>query len=80
MNKVYKGRQKLNFEQAGYYYKHAYKIGVEHGKFEERERIIKLLEDEELVSSLENPMKNYDQLVWLGMKEQLIDLIKGEQK
>jgi len=43
--KVYKGRQKLNFEQAGQYYSHAYKIGVEHGRFVERQRIIKLLEE-----------------------------------
>jgi len=44
MNKVYKGRQRLNLEQASGYYKHAYKIGVEHGKFEERQRIMKELE------------------------------------
>jgi len=80
MNKVYKGRQRLNLEQASSYYKHAYKIGVDHGRFEERERIIHLLENEELVSDSENAMKPYDQLVWLGVKEQLIDLIKGEQK
>lgn len=46
----------------------------------ERERIIKLLEDEELQADLNNSMKHYDQLVWLGIKEQLIALIKGEQK
>ena len=79
-NKVYKGRQKLNFEQAGDYYKHAYKIGVDHGHFEERERIIKLLEEEELATHSKNFMKNYDELVWLGIKEQLINVIKGEQK
>jgi len=44
-NKVYKGRQKLNLEQASNYYKHAYKIGVDHGRFEERDRIIKLIEE-----------------------------------
>lgn len=72
--KVYKGRQKLNFEQAGQYYSHAYKIGVEHGRFVERERIIKLLEPE--------VARHYE----LGLDasaaylEQTIALIKGEQK
>ena len=46
----------------------------------ERERIIKLLEDEELRTHPNNLMKNYDELVWLGIKEQLIALIKGENK
>jgi hypothetical protein len=44
----------------------------------ERERIVKLLEDEELQADLNNSMKHYDQLVWLGIKEQLITLIKGQ--
>ncbi len=44
------------------------------------ERIIKLLKDEELRTHPNNLMKNYDELVWLGIKEQLIELIKGEQK
>ena len=64
-NKVYKGRQKLNFEQAGDYYKHAYKIGVEHGKFEERQRIMK-----ELDASGS----------FLFGAQRLKKLIKGEQK
>ena len=46
----------------------------------ERERILKLIEDEELVTNPRNLIKNYDKLVWLGIKEQLINLIKGEQK
>ena len=46
MSKVYKGRQKLNFEQAGQYYSHAYKIGVEHGRFDERNRLIQMVEDQ----------------------------------
>ena len=46
MSKVYKGRQKLNFEQAGQYYSHAYKIGVEHGRFDERNRLIQMIEDQ----------------------------------
>ena len=50
------------------------------GAEQERERIIKLLEDEELQNDLNNPIKDYDQLVWLGIKEQLIALIKGERK
>lgn len=73
--KVYKGRQKLNFEQAGQYYSHAYKIGVEHGKFTERERIIKLLEstlgiglDLETTEFRDTVIKN------------AVKLIKGEQK
>ena len=45
MSKVYKGRQKLNFEQAGQYYSHAYKIGVEHGRFDERSRLVQLIDD-----------------------------------
>ena len=46
----------------------------------ERERIIKLLEDEELHTHPNNLMKNYDELVCVGIKEQLIALIKGENK
>lgn len=42
--KVYKGRQKLSFEQAGQYYSFAYQIGVEHGRFVEQDRIIKEIE------------------------------------
>jgi hypothetical protein len=49
------------------------------GAYEERERIISLLENEELVTSAQNPMEIYDELVWQGIKEQLIVLIKGEQ-
>jgi hypothetical protein len=49
------------------------------GQADELERIIKLLEDEELQNDLNNPIKDYDQLVWLGIKEQLIALIKGGQ-
>jgi len=48
MSKVYKGRQKLSFEQAGQYYSFAYKIGVEHGKFEEQLRILDILTFAEL--------------------------------
>jgi len=44
-NKVYKGRQKLNLEQASNYYSHAYKIGVEHGRFDERDRMLQKLRD-----------------------------------
>lgn len=62
MNKVYKGRQKLNFEQAGQYYSHAYKIGVEHGAFTERERILMILKAE----------------LPLAMQEQFEQLIKGK--
>lgn len=43
MNKVYKGRQKLSLEQAAGYYKHAYKIGVEHGRYSEQNRIVEIL-------------------------------------
>jgi len=50
------------------------------GAMEERERIIKLLEDDELHSHSNNLMANYDQVVYLGIKEQLIALIRGEQK
>ena len=57
-----------------------YNLGALAGRQFERERIIKLLEDEELVATSQNPLKNYDQLVWQGIKEQLIELIKGEQK
>ena len=51
---------------------------IELGKKLERERIIKLLEDEELHTHPNNTMANYDKLVWEGIKEQLIALIKGE--
>jgi len=46
MNKVYKGRQRLNLEQASSYYKHAYKIGVDHGRFEELSRIENVIKRE----------------------------------
>lgn len=46
----------------------------------ERERIIKLIEDERVEPSPNNPMANYDRLVIEGVKEQLILLIKGENK
>jgi len=42
----------------------------------QRERIIKLLENETLETTPENHRANYDKLVWLGIKEQLINLIK----
>jgi len=62
--KVYKGRQKLSLEQAAGYYSFAYKIGVEHGKRTEQDRIIQLLRAE----------------MPLVMQEQYIDLIREEQK
>ena len=49
------------------------------GQADELERIMKLIQDEKLHNDLNNPIKDYDQLVWLGIKEQLIALIKGEQ-
>ena len=70
MSKVYKSRQKLNFEQAGQYYKFAFNIGLEHGKFTERERIIKILEDY-LPDYHYHPTKTIPELS---------DIIKGEQK
>ena len=73
--KVYKGRQKLNFEQAGQYYSHAYKIGVEHGKFTERERIADLLQNE-LGAGVD--IENTE--IRDAVIKQLIELIKGEQK
>jgi len=77
MNKVYKGRQKLNFEQAGQYYSHAYKIGVEHGKFTERQRLIDLLEEYEVskhyltASTLQAISK---------FRRQIVEQMEGEQK
>jgi len=77
MSKVYKGRQKLNFEQAGQYYSHAYKIGVEHGRFVERQRIIKLLEEYVVakhwytVSNLQAVSK---------FRTYMVDQIEGEQE
>lgn len=47
---------------------------------QERERIIKLLETETLVISPANPQPNHDWLVFEGIREQFIALIKGEQK
>jgi len=77
MNKVYKGRQKLNFEQAGQYYSHAYKIGVEHGKFTERERIIALLEN----FDDSNLWRQTTQTAYEGFDiADIIELIKEEQK
>lgn len=62
--KVYKGRQKLSLEQAASYYKHAYKIGMEHGRYTEQERLIGLVQAE----------------MPLVLQERFIELIKGEQK
>ena len=59
--------------------KELWELGQLKGALDERQRIIKLLEDEELQNDLNNPIKDYDQLVWLGIKEQLIALIEGEQ-
>lgn len=57
-----------------------YEEGLKVGIKNENNRIIKLLEDEELHTHPNNTMANYDKLVWGGIKEQLINLIKGEQK
>ena len=57
-----------------------FRTGEMQGTHNERLRIIKLLEDEELHTHPNNTMANYDKLVWEGIKEQLIALIKGEQK
>ena len=57
-------------------YEEGLKVGIEN----ENNRIIKLLEDEELHTHPNNTLANYDKLVWEGIKEQLIALIKGEQK
>lgn len=57
-------------------YEEGLKVGIEN----ENNRIIKLLEDEELHTHPNNTMANYDKLVWEGIKEQLIELIKEEQK
>jgi hypothetical protein len=64
--KVYKGRQKLSLEQAAGYYSFAYKIGVEHGVFTERERIINLI----------NEYENKPDFTLNNLKA----LIKGEQE
>jgi len=61
--KVYKGRQKLSIEQAASYYKHAYKIGMEHGRYTEQERFIGLVRAE----------------MPLVLQERFIELIKGER-
>lgn len=66
MNKVYKGRQKLSLEQASQYYKHAYKIGIDHGRFSEQKRIMQLIGEYE-----NKPDFTLDNLR---------ALIKGEQK
>jgi len=50
----------------------------EKGVQAERERIIKLLENETLEATPENHGLEYDKLVWAGIREQLIALIKGE--
>ena len=60
--------------------KHVLDLVLESAVTWEQERIIKLLEDEELHTHPNNTMANYDKLVWEGIKEQLIALIKGEQK
>jgi hypothetical protein len=46
----------------------------------QQERIIKLLENETLETTPENHRAEYDKLVWAGIREQLIALIKGENK
>ena len=64
--KVYKGRQKLSLEQAASYYKHAYKIGMEHGRYSEQERVINIIQSNKNINS--------DQAFFL------VQAIKGEQK
>jgi len=71
--KVYKGRQKLSLEQAASYYKHAYKIGMEHGRYSEQERIINLVRQHSKESS------NLHYEYWSALAD-VISLIKGEQK
>lgn len=55
-------------------------VYIEIGERRAEERIIKLLENETLETTPENTRANYDKLVWAGIREQLIALIKGENK
>jgi len=76
--KVYKGRQKVSFEQAGQYYSFAYHIGVEHGKFTEQDRIIKAIKDQmpRLAKDFYTSFKG-DGNEFIN---EVIKVVKGEQK
>lgn len=58
------------------HFSHDYEQGIK----DEQERIIKLLQTEQLVCTPENPNPQYDYLIWCGIREQLIQIIKEEQK
>lgn len=51
----------------------------EQGIKDERERILNLLINQEVVAT-DNPQNQFAILVWQGIREQLIEFIKGEQK
>jgi hypothetical protein len=55
-------------------------IAYEKGKEQENIRIIKLIENERLVTSMDNMNAIYDKLVFEGIREQLLELIRRAQK
>lgn len=56
------------------HFTHDYEQGIN----DERERIIKLLEGQEIVASVSNDQAQFAILVWQGIREQLIQQIRGE--
>ena len=48
----------------------------EQGAKDERERIINLLENQEILATVSNPQSQFAILVWQGIREQLIEAIK----
>ncbi len=48
-------------------------------KLEEQDRIINLLESQEILATVSNPESQFAILVWQGIREQLIEAIKGKE-
>lgn len=55
-------------------------IAYEQGVKDTEERLVKLIKSEKLEITPGNPRAGYDLLVFEGIKEQLIELLQGEQK
>lgn len=51
----------------------------EQGVKDERKRIIELLENQEILATVSNPESQFAILVWQGIREQLVEAIKGNE-
>ena len=55
-------------------------IAYDQGVRDTEERMVQLIKSEKLTITPGNPRAGYDLLVFEGIKEQLIDMLKGEHK